>query len=88
MNTPNPVCLTVQPKSLTQGLSVNFVITGYGDDQVTFTAMQDNQQLEKIIGERDKTLTLNNRGNKPVELCWSKNDRKSKLVNFLISDPH
>ena len=33
-------------------------------------------------------MTLKNRGNKPVELCWQKLDRKPKRVNFLVSDPH
>ena len=72
------------PQSFDVGMTVSYSITGVNEDQVTFTAKQSKQVIEEVIGERDTTLTLQNRGKSPVELCWSKADRKAKKVNFLV----
>lgn len=75
------------PQSFDVGMTVSYSITGVNEDQVTFTAKQSKQVIEEVIGERDTTLTLQNRGKSPVELCWSKADRKAKKVNFLVIQP-
>ena len=84
LNTAEPWCLDVTPRSWTDGLTVSYTSTGIAEDQVKFTATQDQIVLEEVSGERDLVTTLKNRGNKPVTLCWEKLDRKAKKINFLV----
>lgn len=87
LNTADPVCIQVTPSSHDMGMTVSYSITGVNEDQVTFTATQQKQVVNEVVGERDKTLVIDTRGKAPVELCWSKADRKAKKVNFLIIQP-
>ncbi|MFM7855069.1 MAG: hypothetical protein ACKO96_24875, partial [Flammeovirgaceae bacterium] len=43
MSGSEPVCISFKPKSLTQGLTVNYLVTGTGENMVTFTASQDGR---------------------------------------------
>jgi P pilus assembly chaperone PapD len=69
------------------GMTVSYSITGVNEDQVVFTATQQKQVIDTVEGQRDTTITLSNRGKAPVDLCWTKLDRKAKKVNFLITQP-
>merc|ERR1712147_518915 len=50
--------------------------------------MGSKEMINEVVGERDTTLTLGNRGKSPVDPCWQKADRKAKKVNFLVTQPN
>ena len=65
-------------------MTITYTVTGMNEDQVSFTARQNGNMLDQATGKRDYEVTLNNRGNTNVELCWTKLDRKAKKINFLV----
>ena len=87
LNSAEPVCISVVPKSYTDGITVAYVSSGMNEDQITFTAIQDGVSLYSASGKSNDNVLLSNRGNKNVNLCWSKIDRKAKKINFIISQP-
>ena len=84
LSTMEPMCISVEPKSVNDGITVSYTVTGMNEDMVSFTARQNGNQLYTIQNIRDHQVTLSNRGNGNVELCWAKLDRKAKKVTFLI----
>ncbi len=84
LNTNEPVCMEITPNSFDAGMQVSYTVTGMNEDQVTFTASQNKQVIETVTGKKDSHITVQNKGKAPVELCWSKLDRKSKKVNFMV----
>ena len=84
LSTNEPICINVEPKSVTEGITVTYTVTGMNEDMVRFTARQNGKQLYTISNTRDHQVTIDNRGNGNVELCWDKLDRKAKKVTFLI----
>ena len=87
LNTADPVCIQVTPSSHDVGMTVSYSITGVNEDQVTFTASQKGKVVNEVIGQRDTTLVVDSSGKSPVDLCWTKADRKAKKVNFVIIQP-
>ena len=48
-----PICISVEPKSVNDGMTVTYTITGMNEDMVSFTARQNGNVLYEIKNQRD-----------------------------------
>mmetsp|Transcript_6518 Transcript_6518/g.4646 ORF Transcript_6518/g.4646 Transcript_6518/m.4646 type:complete len:154 (+) Transcript_6518:20-481(+) len=66
-------------------LSVSYMVTGINEDQVSFTAKQNNKVLAEVENGREQEIEIKPLKNGLIDLCWEKLDRKSKKLNFLVT---
>ncbi len=43
-----PMCISVVPNSVNEGITVTYTVTGMNEDMVSFTARQNGNQLYTI----------------------------------------
>eukprot|EP00347_Sterkiella_histriomuscorum_P021012 403335602 len=59
------------------------MVTGINEDQVKFTAIQQNGDiLYEGQGKRENDVSIKSKDNSKINLCWQKLDRKSKKLTF------
>eukprot|EP00351_Strombidinopsis_sp_SopsisLIS2011_P000613 CAMPEP_0116878114 /NCGR_PEP_ID=MMETSP0463-20121206/9847_1 /TAXON_ID=181622 /ORGANISM="Strombidinopsis sp, Strain SopsisLIS2011" /LENGTH=104 /DNA_ID=CAMNT_0004525977 /DNA_START=155 /DNA_END=469 /DNA_ORIENTATION=- len=61
------------------------MVTGINEDQVSFTAKQNNKVLAEVENGREQEIEIKPLKNGLIDLCWEKLDRKSKKLNFLVT---
>ena len=56
LNTQEPFCIDVMPRSGNDDMTVTYTISGINEEQVEFTAEQNNVQLYATSNVRDATV--------------------------------
>ena len=100
LTSKEPSCVSVYPNRAGGKISLNYVVTGVNENQVSFSVrsiqleltpaiMQAKQDGVSLLPTESTGVTnfdqeLRTRSKKVVEFCWTKLDRKSKKVTFLI----
>jgi hypothetical protein len=84
LSTRDPHCVNVAPERTGAKITVTYTITGVNEDQISFKATQGDDELVAEDNIKDWKVEFRAKNKKPVNICWTKLDRKSKKVNFLI----
>ena len=85
LSTMDPMCMTVVPEKVGARITVSYIITGVEEQNVNFRAMQGGLEKASYNQRKEATAEFSVASKSEVELCWTKLDRKSKKVNFMIS---
>ena len=74
-------CFTVSADRGTV-LEVDYLVTGMNPEMVDFEARQSNEVIKGLHGDRSSAFEISSTKNAPIDLCWSKKDKKSKKLDF------
>lgn len=82
LKTQDWYCITV-PADASTVLSVDYLVTGMNPEQVDFEARQEGAGVLKgLHGDRSSSFEIESKKKDNIDLCWRKNDKKSKKLDF------
>ena len=81
----DPYCFTVSPVGDKVKINVNYVVTGMNEENVEFTAKQNDRVLAEATKVSKYDVELTPRNTQDIELCWNRLDTKSKKLTFMIN---
>ena len=83
--TMDKMCIAVMPIRVGSTVTVEYIVTGIGESNVDFDASVNGKVKQEFKQAKEGKAEMRATTKQPIDVCWQKTDKKSKKVNFLIS---